>query len=221
MIRSFVLIISAALAVPLTAQDADKGGARVEFRVTRFDPGDRPPPEFKVGTAGGQVELAVPLTFIEGPHKASLRDDRYLDFWRGNSERPEISVSIGENERKDLLLVFMPVGESFKVMKVLTPLTNLRGTDRYLVNVTEDSLAVKIGNGQPVRIDSGKSGILKGPGGDDTVSLPVLISQRKGEEWKLASTENWPFDPRFRGYLFAYMSPRTRHLTFHSISERL
>lgn len=221
MIRSLIFAGIAASPFSITAQEADQAASKVEFRVTRFDPGDQPPPEFKVGTGGGQVELTVPLTFIEGPHKASLRDERYLDFWRGKAEKPEISVSIGANERKDLLLIFIPVGESFKVMKVLTPVANLRGTDRYLLNVTENQIAVKIGDGKPVLVDSGKSGVLKGPGGVNVVSLPVLISQRQGEEWKLASTENWHFDPRSRAYLFAYMSQRTRHLTLHVITERL
>jgi hypothetical protein len=221
MIRFLVCIFVTVSSFLLIAQEPAKESARVEFRVTRFDPGDQSPPKFKVGTGGGQVELTVPLTFIDGPHKASLREDRYLDFWRGDGEKPEFSVAIEANEHKDLLLIFFPVGKSFKVIKVLTPVTQLRGTDRYLVNASKDQIAVKIGNGQQVVIDSGKSGILKGPGGNDVVSLPVLISQRQGEEWKPASTENWYFDPRSRAYLFAYTSERTGHLTFHVITERL
>jgi hypothetical protein len=219
MIRS--LIHAFVVASTLFAQEPAKESSQVEFRVTRFDPGDRPPPKFKAGAAGGQVDVEVPLTFIEGPHKVTLRENRFLDFWRGAAEKPEISVPIEANERKDLLLIFFPTGETFKVIKVLTPVTQLRGTDRYLVNATKDQIGVKIGNGEPVFIDSGKSGVLRGPGGNDVVSLPVLISQKQGEEWKPSSTENWHFDPRARAYLFAYTSERTGHMTFHVITERL
>lgn len=219
MIRTLIFAVVATF--PLLAQEPAKETSKVEFRVTRFDPGDRPPPKYKVGPVGGQVEVAVPLTFIEGPHQVKLRDNRFLDFWGSNAEKPEISVAIEENERKDLLLIFFPTGETFKVIKVLTPVTQLRGTDRYLVNATKDQIAVKIGKGEPVFIDSGKSGVLQGPGGNDVVSLPVLISQKQGEEWKPSSTENWHFDPRSRAYLFAYTSERTGHMTFHVITERL
>lgn len=106
-------------------------------------------------------------------------------------------------------------------MKVLTPPGRIRGGDRHLLNVTGSRLAVKIGDAMPVYIDPGKSGLLRGPGGDEPVSLPILINIREGEKWKPASTENWHFDPRFRGYLFAFISPRTRHLAFHVVSERM
>ena len=38
-------------------------------------------------------------------------------------------------------------------------------------------LAFKLGDSKPIRIEPGKSGLLKGPGGEDIVALPVLISQ--------------------------------------------
>lgn len=219
MIRPILIALLAALPLPLSAQD--KNAAEVEFRVTRFDPGDQPPPAFRVGGGAGRLDITVPLTHIGGPHKAGLREGRFLDFFRGDNEKPEISLTIAEGERKDLLLFFFPVGESFKVMKVHTPPGRIRGGDRHLLNVTGSRLAVKIGDAKPVYIDPGKSGLLRGPGGDEPLSLPILINIREGEKWKPASTENWHFDPRFRGYLFAFISPRTRHLAFHVVSERM
>lgn len=220
MLRTFLIALFAALPLPTTAQD--KEVSRVEFRVTRFDPGDQPPPEFRAGTGAAQIELSIPLTYIGGPHTVSLRDGSYLDFFRGDDDiKPEISLQIADDERKDLLLFFFPVGETFKVMKVSTPLTRIRGSDRYLLNLTSNPLAVKIGGDKPVLIESGKSGLLQGPRGAETVSLPVLISSRQDDDWKLVSTENWHFDPRFRSYLFVFISPRTHHPAFHVISERL
>jgi hypothetical protein len=212
---AILAVIVPLLAVPARADEAP----RAEFRVTRFDPGDRPPPQFLAGSE--RLEMAIPLTHIGGPYTASLRDGRFLDFWRGQDARPEISLAIAENERKDLLLVFIPADTGFRILKVRTPLNGIRGTDRYLVNATETQLAVKIGGDKPVLIESGQSGLLPGPRGSEVVSLPVLISRRQGDAWKLASTENWHFDPRFRSFLFAYISPRNRHLAFHVVTERL
>ena len=47
----------------------------------------------------------------------------------------------------------------------------------------------------------------------------MVVNLKQDGEWKLASTEDWPCDPRFRKYLVAYMSPRSRQLVFHSLSE--
>lgn len=223
MIRVLLLpaILATLISQNVLGQASGGESASVEFRVTRFDPGDNPSPEFRVGSGAERVDVTVPLTHIAGPHTARLRDGRFLDFWRGEAEAPEISIPIGENERKDLLLFFLPEGESFRVLKVSTPATRIRGGDRLLLNATDSRLAIKLGSGQPVMIDPGKSGLVRGPGGDDTVSLPVLISRLEEEQWKPSSTENWYIDPRIRSYLFAYISPRSRHLAFHVVTERL
>ena len=201
---------------------AAEESAQVEFRVTRFDPGDQVSPVFKVGpTASGGVEVEVPLTYIGGPHKATLRDGRFLDFWRGDAEKPEISIPIAENERADLLLLFIQMENRFEVIKVNTPLSRMRGGDRYLVNATTQRLAVKMGDAEPVVIEPRKAGLLRVPVGEEVISVSVRIGVEKDGGWDLASTENWPIDPRFRRYLFAYISPRNRQLTFHGVSERL
>lgn len=207
------------LCLPSLGQGEDK--AEAEFRVTRFDPADRESPEFEVGPPEDRIEVMVPLTYIAGPHKAGLRDGRFLDFWRGEGKKPELSVELLEAERKNLLLFFIPLEDSFKVLKVNTPLNRIGGGDRYMINATTYPLAIKLGEGKPISIAPGKAGLVKAPPGQDPVSLPVLISLKKEGEWELASTEQWLCDPRFRKFLFAYTSPRTKHLAFHGVSERL
>jgi hypothetical protein len=218
--RIFRLIIGslAVLALPLAAQ-TDAKSTKVKFRVTRFDPEDKAPPPYEAGT--DRIAFQVPLNYIDGPHTATLREGRFLDFFPGKAEKPEFSLTIAENERTDLLLYFIRNGDSYKVLKILTPPANLRGGDRYVLNGTDSRLGIKLDKQEPLFLDSGKSGIVRGPGGNEIVSLPVLISRFQNDEWKLASTENWYIDPRSRGYLFAYISPRTRQLTFHVITERL
>jgi hypothetical protein len=55
------------------AQAQEKSTTTIEFRVTRFDPGDGKPPEFRAGTESETFQ--VPITYIAGPFKATLRDD--------------------------------------------------------------------------------------------------------------------------------------------------
>jgi hypothetical protein len=211
----FLLILA-----PL-ALSQDKSSATVEFRVTRFDPGDGKPPEFRAGQGTDAESFEIPLTYIAGPFKATLRDDTFLDLWRGNAETPEISLRIAPAERTHLLLVFVPEGETFRVLKIQTPPDRIGGGDRLVINATTGELAFKLGGMKPLHIAPGASGVLKGPSGKEIVSLPALISRKKAAGWELASTEQWPCDPRFRKILFAYIHPRTGHLAFHAVAERL
>lgn len=174
-----------------------------------------------MGDQTDPVSISVPLTYIDGPHTARLRDGRFLDFRRGEAERPEISIPISENEREHLLLLFIPHEASYRVLKIHTPPGAIRGGDRYLINATETRLAIKLGENRPVVVDAGNSGVIRGPGGRDITSLPVLISLFQNGEWTLASTENWYIDARNRSYLVAHISPRTRQLTFHVVREGL
>lgn len=217
-----VLLAAFLTAFPVLAQDnGTKKANKVEFRVTRFDPDDRKSPVFHAGSAGKQIEIEVPLTFIAGPFEAPLRDGNFLDLRQGAAEKPVISLEIAPAEREHLLLVFFQQDDALRVLKVLTPPTRIKGGDRFIINVTPSEMAIKLGNSEALTIPAGKSDVLAGPPGSEIVSLPVLISLKQQDKWELASTEQWPCDARFRKYLFAYMSPRSRQLVFHSVTERM
>jgi len=128
---------------PVLAQGTDaKKSAKVEFRVTRFDPDDRVSPVFRAGSVDRQVEVEVPLTFIAGPFDATLRDGKMLDFWQGGAEKPAISVEIGPNELEHLLLVFFQQDETFRVLKVQSPPTRIKGGDRFIINATPNEMTI-------------------------------------------------------------------------------
>lgn len=205
--------------LPSSAQESADKSSSVTFRVTRFDPADRASPKFTIGSGEAKEEIEVPLTHIAGPFKSTLREGGFLDFRRGATDKPEISIKVGASEQDHLLLVFFPEGDSFRVMKVNTPPTVLKGGDRFIINTTPTEIGLKLGDAKPIIVPSAKSGVLPGPPGNKIVSLPVVINLKQDEKWQLASTEDWPCDPRFRKYLIAYMSPRSRQLVFHSLSE--
>ena len=205
--------------LPSPAQDTAGRSSSITFRVTRFDPADRPSPKFQVGSGETKEEIEVPLTYIAGPFKSTLREGGFLDLWRNSTEKPEISIKIGPSEQNHLLLVFFPEGDTFRVMKVNTPPNVLKGGDRFIINTTPTEIGIKLGDAAPVVVPSAKSAVLAGPPGNKIVSLPVVINLKQDGKWQLASTEDWPCDPRFRKYLIAYMSPRSRQLVFHSLSE--
>ncbi len=208
-----------AMVVPARAQEAAANSPSVAFRVTRFDPADRPPPKFSAGTGEAKVEMEVPLTHIAGPFKAALRDGVYLDLWGDSAEKPAISLEIKPAERENLLLVFFPEGEGFRAMKILASPDRIKGGDRYIINTTPDEIGIKLGDSPPVLVPSAKTGLLAGPAGGKVVTLPVVVNRKQDGKWTLASTEDWPCEPRFRKFLIAYLSPRTRQLVFHSVSE--
>lgn len=205
------------LVMPAMSQTDSSKSPKVTFRVTRFDPADGASPKFRAGSE--RIECVVPLTSIAGPFKATLRDGTHLDFWIEGKDQPEISVAIAANERTDLLLIFFPDGKTFRVLKVVTSPDQIGGGDRMIINTSPDEIGVKLGTAEPVIVMPGKSGVLKSPVGAKNETLPTVVNVKREGKWTLVSTEDWPCEPSVRKFLFAYVSPRTKHLMFHTVSE--
>jgi len=215
-----LLVAAAAVVLPANAQSGrGDEAAKVTFKVTRFDVADRPPPEFELRGGGEPVTLEVPLTYIAGPFKATLRDGRFLDFFRPGAERPEISLPIPPAMRKDLLLVFVAGNDGFEVTMVHVPPSRMKGGDRYIINATDSRLSLQYRGAKAVVIPPGKADILAGPGRDEVTLVDVAVQQEQGEQWRVVSRETWPCDPRVRKFLIVFRSPRTKHITFHGVEE--
>jgi hypothetical protein len=161
------------------------------------------------------------MTYIAGPFSATLRDDQYLDFFEPGTKEPVLSTVVPPEWQKDLLLVFIPVKKSFDILKIHTPPTAIQGGDHYVINATTTDVAIKLGKIKPVRIHSKKAALLHDPAAGNALTLPVEIRQKDGDRWKLVTTENWPYDERFRTFLFLYTSIRDRHMAFHGITQRV
>lgn len=54
--------------------------------------------------------------------------------------------------QKDLLLVFIPVKESFEILKIHTPPSAIQGGGHYVINATPTDVAIKFGAAKPVLI---------------------------------------------------------------------
>ena len=104
-------------------------------------------------------------------------------------------------------------------MKVVTSADRMQGGYQMIINTTPDEIGVKLGTAEPVIISSGKSGTLKTPTAAKNASIPVVVNVKKAGKWTLVSTEDWPHEPTVRKFLFAFVSPRTKHLMFHTVSE--
>jgi hypothetical protein len=221
MIRTLVTILVISLCSHKLSAQAAKQGTKIHFSVTRFDPMDRPAPAFIVKNSGTETEVKVPLTYIAGPFSATLRDDQYLDFYEPGAKVPVLSTAVPPELQKDLLLVFIPLKESFEILKIHAPPSSIKGGDHYVVNATTTDVAIKFGTLKPVLIHSKKSALLHDPTAGKSLTLPVIIQQKDGDQWKLVTTENWPHDTRFRTFIFLYTSTRDHHMAFHGITQRV
>ena len=221
MIRTLVSILFVGLIPNLLFAQYSKQGTKIEFSVTRFDPRDRPIPEFIVKDGSKETQMLVPLTYIAGPFTATLRDEKHLDFFKPGIKEPVLSTAVPPELQKDLLLVFIPVNESFEILKIHAPLTSIQGGDHYVINASTDDVSIKFGSLKPVFIASKKSALLHDPAAGKALTLPVIIRQKDKDEWKLVTTENWPHDTRFRTFLFLYSSMRDHHMAFHGITQRV
>jgi len=221
MIRSFVTILAIALGSNTLSAHAPKQGTKIQFSVTRFDPLDRPAPEFMVKHGGTETPVLVPLTYIAGPFTATLREDKHLDFYKPGIEEPVLTTVIPPDMRKDLLLVFVPRDDTFEILKIHVPRAGIQGGDHYVINATPHEVAIKFGAAEVVRISPKNAALLHDPAAGNALTLPVEIQRKEGEEWKPVTTENWPHDKRFRTFLFLYTSARDHHTAFHGITQRV
>jgi hypothetical protein len=204
----------------LLAQDPEKD-TKIQFSVTRFDPRDRPIPEFIIKNGSTETQMRVPLTHIAGPFTATLRDGKHLEFFQPDSKAPVITTVIPPALREDLLLVFIPQEDTFEILKIHAPDAAIKGGAHYVINATTAEVAVKFGSLEPVLLPSRKAAILHDPSAGKSLTVPVVIRRKEGEEWKLVTTENWPHDTRFRTFLFLYKSMRDHHMAFHAITQRV
>lgn len=221
MICKLVTILFIGLASGKVFAQDSKQGTKVSFSVTRFDPRDRPVPEFMVKNGSTETQLIVPLTYIAGPFTATLRDDKHLDFFKPGIKEPVLSTMVPPEMQKDLLVVFIPVKDSFEILKIHTPPAGIKGGDHYVINATTTDISIKFGTLNAVIIQSRKASILHDPTAGKSLTLPVVIQQKDGDQWKLVTTENWPHDVRFRTFLFLYTSMRDHHMAFHGITQRV
>lgn len=218
--KTLIPLILTAFLVELNA--APKADNVVTFRVTRFDPHDRKAPLYQL--ANGE-RLEVPLHNVSPPIKTTLRNGKFLDLFQSGLKfnqgkpKPSLSITIPSSLRSDLLLIFVPSKDTYTVLKVKTPKATFNGGSRMLINATNQPLAVKYGKNKPVLIKSAKNMLLK-PRGKKPM-IPVLISEKKNDRWKLVRSEKWPIDPRFRSYVFVYHKPGTNRIAVHAVPERL
>jgi hypothetical protein len=221
MIRILWSLLAICLAANNLSAQGTKEDAKIRFSITRFDPMDRPAPEFMVKNGAKETPVKVPLTYIAGPFSATLRDDKYLDFFEPGAKVPVLSTVVPPELQKDLLLVFIPVKETFEILKIHTPPSSIQGGDHYVINATATDVAIKFGTAAPVVISPKKATLLHDPAAGKSPTLPVIIQQKDGDKWKPVTTENWPHDVRFRTFLFLYTSLRDHHMAFHGITERV
>lgn len=190
----------------------------IEFRTVRFDPHDRPPPEYQA--IDGTTKFSVPLHSIGDLQKMSLREDLFLDLQPSGGGKI-LTIEIPPSMRKDLLLLFVPGAEGYEVLKVHAPVTRLGGGDCFMVNACSSELAIQYGKKRPINIPSAGSAILKSPAGKEYKMLPVVIAEKKNKKWEPLRSERWPSDPRFRTIVFAYKSPRSGTMNIHAVPERI
>jgi hypothetical protein len=221
MIRTLVITLFVGLCSHKLSAQEPKQGTKIQFSVTRFDPMDRPAPSFMVKNGSTETQVLVPLTYIAGPFTATLRDEKYLDFFEPGGKVPVLSTAVPPEMQKDLLLAFVPVEQSFEILKIHTPPSAIQGGDHYVINATTTDVAIKFGALKPVLIHSKKAALLHDPAAGKSLTLPVIIQQKDGDQWKLVTTENWPHDDRFRTFLFLYSSLRDHHMAFHGITQRV
>jgi hypothetical protein len=195
----------------------------VSFRSVCFDPTASAPPVFLVDTGKGRESIATSKNDIGGPHKASLRDEAFVDFFKTDSdETPAFSIKVPAEGRERLLFMIVSAGKGNQGSAVSLPATGFDGGATLVFNLCPVEATVRQGNAKPESFSPGSHRLLPiaVPQQDDMIAIQIL-TRKTGGSWEAVQSTRWAVDRRFRSYLFLYHSPKNGRVTLLGIPERL
>lgn len=217
------VLILATLAAPLVARAADS----VTFRAVCFDPRETETPELFVAREGSRKPLEIDKSSLSGPQKASVRDGRFVDFYKSEEatpgELPSVTLSLPGDSADNLLFVFAPAGASYRAWAIKLSPNDFKPGARLIVNAAPVEVAVKLGTAAPTVVQPGASGIVLAPDGikDSMVSVQIFNRKDKSEPWRISQNTSWGVDLESRSYLFFYQTPESPRLMLHGVAERM
>jgi hypothetical protein len=196
-------------------------GATVDFQAVYFDPRETPVPEIHIRSGSSQVPIEIDKNYLTGPHKAAVRDGRFVDFFeRADQEQPSATLTLPVADGAEFLFVFVPEGESFRVLPIAMPSQGFGGGATLIINATASEVGIRQGGGEIAMIGQGRHRIIPAPGESEDGMVPVQLFERpEGQDhWEIAQSTRWAVDPRFRSIVFFHRTgPR---LMIHGIQQR-
>ena len=227
MIRFWLPIFTIAFTAPAMAQSGGEEGAVVRFLGERQMPGVAR--VVMVGEKGPAGEpFAVPLNHLTDPMPAPARtfslraapDEGADAAGAAGAGGAEVArVGLPEEGRKFIVLLLPDAQRRFRPVVLRADDQRFRPGDVYFHNLSTASIIGKIGARQ-FDLEPGKGRIETPRPDGDRPFIDVAFGQRlEGNQAKILSTTRWPIDDRVRGYVFFFVDPVTKRLTYRAVDE--
>lgn len=123
-----------------------------------------------------------------------------------------------------------PEGDSFIVLLVVaakggyTPIVipaknpNFKGGDMYFHNLADKPILGHVGTAKFL-LPAGQGTFLTPRGGREEKFYDVGLGVREPEGDRVLATTRWPEDNQMRNYIFFYVDPTTRRITYRAVDE--
>ncbi|HEX7260865.1 MAG TPA: hypothetical protein VF258_03540, partial [Luteolibacter sp.] len=154
-------------------------GETVSFSALYFNAGTAQEPAFFIASGDKKKKIAIPLTSLGGPFKATVREGGMVDFFAAEAdERPAVSVKLPAGKLDDLLMVFVADGGSYQARALTLPGREFCGGTIFAVNLAATDVAIRRGGNAQQAIKPGDHQLLTLPADFSEPMVPVQIFKR-------------------------------------------
>lgn len=223
MTRFWLPILTIALTVPAFGQTGGDERAEVRFLAERQMPGVAQ--VVMVGEKGPVGKpFALPGNHLSEPLAAPARTFSLQSVPEGVAEDgaggTEVArIGLPAEGRRFVVILLPDANRRFRPLVIRTDDQSFRPGDIYFYNLSTASILGKIGAGK-FELGPGKGRIETPRPDGDRPFIDVAFGQRmEGEEAKVLSTTRWPIDNRVRAYVFFFVDPMTKRLTYRAVDE--
>jgi hypothetical protein len=219
MTHFWIPILLIALSVPAIGQSGADERPEVRFLAERqlagveqvVITGEKGP----VGTP-----FAPPLNHLTEPMPAPARAFTLQAAPGADGGGAEVArISLPAEGRRFIVILLPDAQRNFRSLVIRADDQGFRPGDVYFHNQSTATIVGKIG-ARPFEIEPGKGRIETPRPDGDRPFIDVAFGYRvEGEQARVLSTTRWPIDNRVRGYVFFFVDPATKRLTYRAVDE--
>jgi hypothetical protein len=119
---------------------------------------------------------------------------------------------------KDFIVLLSSIETGFKPAVIPADDRSFKKGDVYLFNNSGETIVGVVG-GVEVEVPTGKGVIVHPKAEDSKKSYPVSLKVREDSGERVLSNTIWPVDENLRSYIFFFVDPKKKRISFRSVDE--
>jgi hypothetical protein len=161
--------------------------------------------------------FALPKNNLSHPQEVPGREFLLVDL-----SNQSTLASIQLPEKGESFIVLLVSASKSDYSQVVIPFEDpkFQGGDIFVYNNTEHSVFGKVGSVN-FWVNPGDRSIITPKGVPEAGFYDVTLGTKEGTTIRVISTCRWPQDKRARSYIFFFLNPETKQISYRAVSEFL